>query len=486
MDRAPIDSALILTTTRIFNRPGEPSPASPRTMVGGLSLFQRTILTLQRGGISRFIVLAGNETEDLRRQLRSDERIRGEVRWLPVLEFSPGDPRTWEIFPGLFGAPYLVVGTGAVFPASLVARVRQEAGNNETLVVVREGPSSASGIGRSTFFTEQFLSSEASPPPIPPPGAPIALPNAMGHGRVREGGQGVVMTLETPATPILDVDLAVIPEGFTASGWATPQDGPFPMHAALERAVRRGQARVLPLGSDWYQDVCAEGRAGPDEAERQLLRMLKGGLEGFVDRHFNRRCSRWITRWLVRTPLTPNGVTVLATAVGVLASVAFGVGGYAAGIIGALLFQLSAILDCCDGEVARLKFMESAFGEQFDVVLDNVVHLALYAGIAWASFEHNWGPMALLLGGFAMLGNVAAFVVVQRATRMRKGLAPERRRVVESILNSLVSRDFSVLILALALVGRVDWFLPLAAIGSNLFWPVLAFQLRSPNTSAHV
>jgi len=43
-----------------------------------------------------------------------------------------------------------------------------------------------------------------------------------------------------------------------------------------------------------------------------------------------------------------------------------------------------------------------------------------------------------------------------------------------------------VLILALALVGRVDWFLPLAAIGSNLFWPVLAFQLRSPNTSAHV
>src|SRR5256712_11739797 len=137
MDRAPIDSALILTTTRIFNRPGEPLPASPLTVVGGLSLFRRTILTLQRGGISRFIVLAGNETEDLRRQLRSDERIRGEVRWLPVLEFSPGDPRTWEIFPGLFGAPYLVVGTGAVFPASLVARVRQEAGNNETLVVVR-------------------------------------------------------------------------------------------------------------------------------------------------------------------------------------------------------------------------------------------------------------------------------------------------------------------------------------------------------------
>src|SRR5207249_6646672 len=138
MDRAPIDSALILTTTRLFNRPGMPSPASPLTVVGGLSLFQRTILTLQRGGITRFIVLAGDETEDLQRQLHADGRIRASVRWLPVLEFSPSDPRAWEIFPGLFGATYLVVGTGAVFPASLVARVRQEAGNSEPLVVVRD------------------------------------------------------------------------------------------------------------------------------------------------------------------------------------------------------------------------------------------------------------------------------------------------------------------------------------------------------------
>jgi 1L-myo-inositol 1-phosphate cytidylyltransferase / CDP-L-myo-inositol myo-inositolphosphotransferase len=323
---------------------------------------------------------------------------------------------------------------------------------------------------------EQVLSREASPPPIPP-GLPVA-PQMQRAMRGRERGQGGVLTLETSATPTLDVDLVVIPERFTASGWATAQDSPYPMHAALERAIRQEQARVLPLGSDWYQDVCAEGKAGPDEAERQLLRSLKGGLEGFVDRHFNRRCSRWITRWLLRTPLTPNGVTVLATAVGVLAAVAFGVGGYAGGIIGALLFQLSTILDCCDGEVARLKFMESAFGEQLDVVLDNVVHIALYAGIAWASYNDNWGPVALLLGGFAMLGNVAAFVVVQQATRMRKGLDPQRRRHVESILNSLVSRDFSVLILACALIGHVDWFLPLAAIGSNIFWPVLAWQLR--------
>src|SRR5438128_12031600 len=183
MDRAPIDSALILTTTRIFNRPGEPSPASPLTMVGGLSLFQRTILTLQRGGISRFIVLAGNEKEDLRRQVRADARIPADMRWLPVLEFSPGDPRTWEIFPSLFGAPYLAVGTGAVFPASLVARLRQEAGNGETLVVVRDAlpPSTGRRTGSSKPVGERSRE----------PGDPAALQPSSAEG-------GVVSTRETP------------------------------------------------------------------------------------------------------------------------------------------------------------------------------------------------------------------------------------------------------------------------------------------------
>jgi len=274
MDRAPIDSALILTTTRIFNRPGMPSPASPLTVVGGLSLFQRTILTLQRGGISRFIVLAGDETEDLQRQLHADGRIRASVRWLPVLEFSPGDPRAWEIFPGLFGASYLVVGTGAVFPASLVTRVRQEAGNGEPLVVVRDVPQPQS---RDALNPSTGLRTGSSKPEerSREPGDLAVLEPSSAEG-------GVATTLETPATPTLDVDLMVIPEGFTASGWATPQDSPYPVHAAFERAIRQGQGRVLLLGSDWYQDVCAEGTSGPAEAEQTLIRSLKASWTGIL------------------------------------------------------------------------------------------------------------------------------------------------------------------------------------------------------------
>ena len=449
MEHFPIENALILATSRVFNRPGAPSPACPLTDVGGLSLFQRAILTLQRGGISRFVVLAGEETEALKGQLRGDERIKAEVRWLPVREFPPGDPRTWETLSGMFGGPYLVAGTGAIFPANLVARVREEGGRGEPIVVVRDS---------------------VTPPPT--------LRQAQ-HERLREGGLGVVVTVEEAATLALDVDLVALPSTFTSLGWAGAQDGEYPLQAALERGIRQGQVRILPLGEDWYQDVCAEGAATPEQAEWALLRSLKGGLEGFVDRHFNRKCSKWITRALLQTPLTPNGVTVLAALVGLLSGAVFAWGGYAAGIAGALLFQLSAILDCCDGEVARLKFMESPFGEQLDVALDNVVHVGLYAGMGWAAYQSGWGVFALVLGGLAIIGNVAAFVVVQRVFRVRGELAAPRRRRVEAILNRLASRDFSVLILALALLGHVEWFLALAAVGSNIFWPTLAWQLRS-------
>ena len=56
-----------------------------------------------------------------------------------------------------------------------------------------------------------------------------------------------------------------------------------------------------------------------------------------------------------------------------------------------------------------------------------------------------------------------------------------RRARIDAIFNSLVSRDFSVVILMFALINQMHWFLVLAAMGSNLFWPFLAWQLRSPN-----
>ena len=469
MESLTIDRAVVLTSAAIFSPPESRRPGHPLTLVGGLTLLHRTLLTLQRGNIGRLIVVAGEESESLRRQLQQDRRITAEVRWLPIREFPPSDPRTWEVLSAMLGGPYLLAGGSAVFPPSLVVRLREEGGQGGAVVVVRDRPL-------------QRTARERPGEEVSPPGVVIASPSQENPTFVPHTQGGGVVTLEAAQATALTIDLAVIPQGFTSPGWATLQDSPYPIQAALERAVRQGQARLLPLASDWYLEVprgpadkVAEAVA---QAEWTLLRSLKGGLEGFVDRYFNRRCSKWLTRLLLRTPLTPNAITFLSAAIGLLAAVAFAMGGYAAGIIGAVLFQLSAIIDCCDGEVARIKFQESPLGEQLDVALDNVVHVCLFAGMAWAASK-TWGSFAFWLGGLAIVGDLASFVVVKKAATVRDALDSGIRRQVDAILNNLASRDFSVLILALALLGRVEWFLLLAAIGSNIFWPVLAWRLNS-------
>ena len=52
--------------------------------------------------------------------------------------------------------------------------------------------------------------------------------------------------------------------------------------------------------------------------------------------------------------------------------------------LAALLFQLAAVIDCSDGEVARLTFTDSPFGAWLDITLDNLVHMAIFVAI-WAA-----------------------------------------------------------------------------------------------------
>ncbi len=222
----------------------------------------------------------------------------------------------------------------------------------------------------------------------------------------------------------------------------------------------------------------------------QTARQVTADLDGFVDRHFNRKLSGPLTRLFLRLGLSPNTITILAFLIGLAAAGSFALGTYVAGIVGALLFQLSAIVDCCDGEVARLTNRQTPFGAQLDIATDNVVHMAIFAGIAWGLFTHpgsgsgSWLP--LVLGAAAVLGNGFSFWMVSRAKALRDRQAwadPTQAARMEFILKHVASRDFSVLVLLLALLDWLGWFLWLAAIGSNVFWIMTAWVSRPATTA---
>lgn len=104
-------------------------------------------------------------------------------------------------------------------------------------------------------------------------------------------------------------------------------------------------------------------------------------VEELLDLIFFRPLAFIFVLAVYRTPLTPNAVTVLATIVGVAASVWMGIGTGNALLVAALLLILYNVLDCSDGMLARLQRSGSRLGRIVDGAGDYVVTVAFYTGI---------------------------------------------------------------------------------------------------------
>ncbi len=213
--------------------------------------------------------------------------------------------------------------------------------------------------------------------------------------------------------------------------------------------------------------------ADAQTAERALWASLTSSSDGLVDKWFNRPVGRPLSRLLIHTPITPNQVSLASILIGVVGGVLFGLGQHIWSVVAGVLFQISAIVDCVDGDVARSVFKESPLGKWLDLIGDQVVHAAVFAGIAVGLWRSGLNGPFLWLGGSAVLGGLIAFAVVVRGMT-NKG-EPNRR--LQKLIDGATSRDFSVLVLALACLNHLEWFLWLAAIGSHVFW-VLALALQ--------
>ena len=125
--------------------------------------------------------------------------------------------------------------------------------------------------------------------------------------------------------------------------------------------------------------------------------------DGPISTYFNRRISKWITSKLVYYPVTPNQISVITFLITVIASLIIIKQGYFFLVLGALLAQLSSILDGCDGEIARLKLLGSKYGGWFDQVLDRYSDLFIITGLTFHTyFLHN--TLAVFIIGFIAVG----------------------------------------------------------------------------------
>lgn len=181
--------------------------------------------------------------------------------------------------------------------------------------------------------------------------------------------------------------------------------------------------------------------------------------DGYISRHLNRRVSDPLARLLVRTPATPNQVSLAAfgIAVGSLVGFLFGLN-----IVGGLLAQLSSVVDGADGSLARLKGMSSDFGGFLDAVLDRYADILIVLGLTLWSAGNEAYPGIWLAGFLAATGSICVSY-----TRARVG--SDHRRRFDTGLQSLASRDIRLFLIMIgAVIGQAYFCLIAIAALTNL------------------
>ena len=91
--------------------------------------------------------------------------------------------------------------------------------------------------------------------------------------------------------------------------------------------------------------------------------------------------AKRFVRVLKNTCFTPNQVTYLSVLVGFASGYSFSKGSWVSSIVGGILLELTLILDCVDGQLARAKNMASDWGRLIDGIAGYFAYLAVVYGI---------------------------------------------------------------------------------------------------------
>lgn len=306
---------------------------------------------------------------------------------------------------------------------------------------------------------------------------------------------------------------------------------------AASAKLRDGDARDVPAGSDWpvsgllrvtiaaardlaaltallraRLDSSAPVPAGEDvsfgrarlalrvpdagalpRAEQILRRSSYKDTDNTLAR-FNRSMSLPISVALIRTPLTANQLSVALVALGFYSAWLFSTGNYWAGVLGGFLSLAASVMDGCDGEIARLKYQESALGCWIETFGDYSYYIAIFVGLTVGAVRRSGWHGFYWLGGIALAGTLAAFaLLIYLRSRITAG-QPEKlhtiararfqqeptwwSRVIWRISFVATRSAMPYGIFALSLLGLLPLVVVLAAIGSNTYWISMVLKLR--------
>ena len=167
-----------------------------------------------------------------------------------------------------------------------------------------------------------------------------------------------------------------------------------------------------------------------------------------INKALNRPAASLIVRVLFKTKITPNQVTVASFFIGLAGAGCFGLGTRGSFIAGGLLTQLSSIVDCADGMLARARGTSNDFGAYLDLLLDRVNEYLLITGAVLGQYRYSGREIDLVLGIFAL----GLYFLLTTQFYLAKNLIRDERRG-----EAAENRGWLMFLIALfAVINRLD------------------------------
>jgi phosphatidylglycerophosphate synthase len=213
---------------------------------------------------------------------------------------------------------------------------------------------------------------------------------------IRATDQVVHTPLVTPLVAHRDTAIATTPEGSDAGAlFATGADATVVIDALVAGLDDRALAAKLTRAERIvHGDIARHPAVTPDErraAAKMLYRIVHKPQDNALTRYLYRPLSAPMTKLFVRTPITPNQISILT-------AILIGIGLYftARGpmtdaILGTAIVLFASYVDCCDGEVARLKLLSSKLGAWLDTIIDELSTVGYMVALGWHCHLW-WGP----------------------------------------------------------------------------------------------
>ena len=397
---------------------------------GALPQIKRLVITAQRAGISKFTVITEKGVNSLKSLLQGDRRIDSEISWHELGAKLPESD-----------SPSLVLQSNLVTtPAALKNFIEEDSsrgGTPEDEISILVDEKEDAWIRTQDGKVSEMFSS---------------------------GGKAVGAFIASPSL----LDKAVTDS--------------MSIKNLVRELVPREKVRCMKF-EDRYWMRLDSAEDAPKRAEEMIFTTVGKTATGWISRNINSRFSLPTSRLLVKTPLTPNMISVLINVIGSLCGVFYALGHP---VIGSLFMHAATILDRCDGEIARVKLMETKKGEWVDTIADQFTVVSFLIGVPLGYYLTTGQTIALYLGAlnvsifvffviwsfyfltrFTNSGSLVTYFDVDKLVE-KKDTSPLRKLI--KIVRPMGRRNvYSLAFVGLAIFGGYPWVLGATTLGAVLF-----------------